>query len=212
MPVALTGLAGLLAGAASMAAGEFISTHTQREATLAQLAVEKQHLLAFPQEEAEELQECLEQKLGVSAATAAAVIRDIQQSEDSLARMLTLHAKFEHGINPERLGNPLHSAIASYCSFAVGGAVPLLPWFLVSSDDWHTALYVSCCLSALALLLYDTALIRLVAFMVAPPQARATAWARAKVAATGGLRQLGVGAIAAGTTYGVGVLLGSRAI
>ncbi len=184
---------------------------TQREATLAQLALEKQHLTAFPNEEASELQEYLQHKLGVSERTAASVIREIQQSDDALAKMLTLHAKFEHGINPEQLGSPLQSAIASYFSFALGGAVPLLPWFVVG-DNWRLALYISCGMSAFALLLYDAALLRLVAFKIAPPNARVGAWQRARTAAIGGVRQLAVGALAAGTTFGVGVLLSHRSL
>ena len=145
----------------------------------------------------------------MTEATAAAVIRDIQNSDNSENKMLELHAKFEHGIDPEQLGQPIHSAIASYFSFALGAAVPLVPWFLVN-DDWRTALYVSCALSAFALLCYDAALLRLVALLVAPPSARAGAAARAKTAAIGGARQLAVGALAAGTTYGIGVLIGHR--
>jgi VIT1/CCC1 family predicted Fe2+/Mn2+ transporter len=126
--------------------------------------------------------------------------------------MLELHAKFEHGIDPEQLGSPLHSAIASYFSFALGGAVPLLPWYVVG-ENWRLALYVSCALSAFALLFYDAALLRLVALAIAAPAApaaRAGAAARARAAALGGARQLAVGALAAGTTYGIGVLIGHR--
>jgi hypothetical protein len=127
--------------------------------------------------------------------------------------MLELHAKFEHGIDPDQLGSPLHSAIASYFSFALGGAVPLLPWF-VCGENWQLALYVSCALSAFALLCYDAALLRLVALLIAAPGpgARAGAAARAKAAAIGGARQLGVGALAAGTTYGIGVMIGHRRV
>ena len=87
--------------------------------------------------------------------------------------------------------------------------MPLIPWFLVG-DDWKLALYISCALSAFALLCYDAALLRLVALLIAPPGARASAMARAKTAALGGARQLAVGALAAGTTYGIGVLIGHR--
>ncbi len=87
--------------------------------------------------------------------------------------------------------------------------MPLLPWFLVG-ENWRLALYISCGLSAAALLLYDAALLRLVAALVAAPAQRAGAAARARAAALGGARQLAVGALAAGTTYGIGVLIGHR--
>ncbi len=67
--------------------------HTQREALVAQLALEKQHLTAFPQEEASELAAYLQSHLGVSERTAATVIREIQSSPDALGKMLELHAK-----------------------------------------------------------------------------------------------------------------------
>jgi VIT1/CCC1 family predicted Fe2+/Mn2+ transporter len=90
--VALTGVAGVLAGAASMACGEWVSMSTQAEALAGQLAVERSHLLRFPAQEGAEFAAYLRTR-GVRAHTAAAVVRDIAAaSEGGVENALDIHA------------------------------------------------------------------------------------------------------------------------
>ncbi len=89
--VALVGVAGMLAGAASMACGEWISMRTQAEALEGQLAVERGHLLAYPASEAAEFAAFLQSR-GVRRRVAEAVVSDIGASEDALSKQLDIHA------------------------------------------------------------------------------------------------------------------------
>jgi vacuolar iron transporter family protein len=117
------GVAGLLAGALSMAAGEYVSVRSQREMYEYQIALEREELAEYPEEEAEELA-LIYQARGVELEQARAVSRSLlsrpQQALDVLARE-------ELGLNPDDLGSPWQAAATSFVAFAAGAAIPLIP-------------------------------------------------------------------------------------
>ncbi|MDB6089593.1 MAG: conserved rane protein [Gammaproteobacteria bacterium] len=123
--VLLTGTAGMLAGALSMAAGEYVSVRSQREMYEYQIALEREEVAEYPEEEAEELA-LIYQARGVELQQAREVSRALlahpEQALDVLARE-------ELGLNPDDLGSPWGASISSFISFAVGATVPLVPFF-----------------------------------------------------------------------------------
>jgi len=124
--VLTAGLAGLLAGALSMAAGEYVSVRSQREMYEYQIALEREELAEYPEEEAEELALIYEAR-GLDLAQARSV------SQALLARpqaALDVLAREELGLNPDDLGSPWQAGSTSFVAFALGATVPLLP-FLV---------------------------------------------------------------------------------
>ncbi|TDC48374.1 VIT family protein [Jiangella ureilytica] len=116
----LTGLAGLVAGAFSMAGGEYTSVSAQRDTEQAALAQERWELEHLPGEELTELAQIYEQK-GLSPALAAQVARELT-AEDALAA----HAEAELGIDADEHTSPWQAAFSSFVSFALGAALPLL--------------------------------------------------------------------------------------
>ena len=114
------GLAGILAGSLSMAAGEYVSVSSQRDTEQAILGREKQELKDFPKEELDELKNIYVSK-GLSAKTAEAVAKEL-----TLKDAYAAHIDAELGIDPENLANPWHAAIASALAFLAGAALPLL--------------------------------------------------------------------------------------
>jgi len=124
--VLMTGIAGLLAGALSMAAGEYVSVRSQREMYEYQIGLEREEVAEYPEEEAEELA-LIYQARGVELEKAREVSRSLlahpEQALDVLARE-------ELGLNPDDLGSPWGAAISSFVSFATGAAVPLIPSLL----------------------------------------------------------------------------------
>jgi vacuolar iron transporter family protein len=122
--VLMAGVAGALAGALSMAAGEYVSVRSQREMYEYQIALEREELAEYPEEEAEELA-LIYQARGVELAQARAVSRSLlsrpQQALDVLARE-------ELGLNPDDLGSPWQAAAVSFVAFAAGAVIPLIPF------------------------------------------------------------------------------------
>ncbi|MBV8910358.1 MAG: VIT1/CCC1 transporter family protein [Gammaproteobacteria bacterium] len=122
--VLTAGVAGLLAGALSMAAGEYVSMRSQREMFEYQIALEREELAEYPEEEAEELA-LIYQARGVELEQAREVSRSLlsrpQQALDVLARE-------ELGLNPDDLGSPWQASTSSFVAFAVGATVPLIPF------------------------------------------------------------------------------------
>ena len=124
--VLMTGAAGLLAGALSMAAGEYVSVRTQREMYEYQIALEREEIAEYPEEEAEEL-------ALIYAARGVALAQAREVSQALLARpeqALDVLSREELGLNPDDLGSPLGAATASFLSFAAGAAVPLVPFLI----------------------------------------------------------------------------------
>ncbi|MCC6302277.1 MAG: VIT1/CCC1 transporter family protein [Gammaproteobacteria bacterium] len=142
--VLLAGSAGLLAGAASMAAGEYISVRSQRELYEYQIGLERDELDEYPQEEAEELALIYNARgldLAQAREFAARLLEDRGKALDALARE-------ELGLDPSALGSPLGAAAASFVSFAAGALIPLIP-FLLGSGGRPVEAMIALSLSAL---------------------------------------------------------------
>ena len=183
--IVLTGVAGLVAGAFSMAAGEYVSVRSQREMYEYQIGLEREELDQYPEEEANELALVYAARgMTPDAAKKLAddMIADREHALDTLARE-------ELGLNPAELGSPPGAAVSSFLSFAVGGAIPLLP-FLFSAGS--SALLATIIVTAGAL------------FAVGATLSLFTG----RSALMSGSRMLAIGAAAAGVTYLVGKLLG----
>lgn len=183
--ILLAGIAGLLAGAFSMAAGEYVSVRSQREMYEHQIGLERAELAEYPGEEAEELA-LIYAARGMDKAAALAlaqrIIADPEQALDTLARE-------ELGLNPEELGSPRGAALSSFFSFAAGALLPLLPFLAARGDR---ALAASVALTAVAL------------FGVGAMISLFTG----RSAVRDGLRMLAIGGAAGAVTYLIGKLLG----
>jgi VIT1/CCC1 family predicted Fe2+/Mn2+ transporter len=183
--VAFAGLAGLLAGAFSMAAGEWVSVAGQRDVFQREIALEAAELAENPQDEARELA-LLYQAKGMDPAVAKAaadqIISDPAIALDTLARE-------ELGLDPSDLGSPVRVAVSSFGAFAVGAALPLLPFALMPGEG---ALVLAIVLTVLALLTVGGLVGRLSGAGVV----------------RSALRQLAVGAAAAAVTYVIGRAIG----
>ncbi|MGW4277854.1 VIT1/CCC1 transporter family protein, partial [Streptomyces seoulensis] len=144
------GLAGLLAGSMSMAAGEYVSVSTQRDAERAALAEERRELRDQPEAELRELAGLLERR-GLSGEVARDAARQLTERD-----ALRAHASVELGIDPDRLTNPWHAAGASFLAFTVGALLPLLAIVLppAALRLWVTVLSV---LAALVLTGFSSA-------------------------------------------------------
>ncbi len=183
--ILLSGVAGLLAGAFSMAAGEYVSVRSQREMFEHQIGLERDELAQYPEEEAEELA-LIYAARGLpredAQKLAKALIADPAKALDTLARE-------ELGLNPEELGSPWGAAIFSFLSFAAGAFVPLLPFLALAGAR---ALPVSIGITALALFTVGAAI----------------SLFTGRSALRDGLRMLAIGAVAGGLTYAIGNALG----
>jgi len=128
--VRLAGLAGLVAGAISMAAGEYNSMRVQSELLLRELRIEARELRRRPEHETRELADIYEQR-GLAPEQA----RDVAEALMSDPEMaLEAHAREELGIDPQRLGSPLAAAASSFVAFSIGALIPLVPWFVTSGS------------------------------------------------------------------------------
>jgi VIT1/CCC1 family predicted Fe2+/Mn2+ transporter len=185
--IVLTGLAGLAAGAFSMAAGEYISVASQAELAQAEIEVERRELQHRPEAEELELAQ-LYQARGLDADLAAEVARQLSRDPEEA---LGVHAREELGVDPDDLPSPLLAAGSSFLSFAVGAFLPVLPYLLGATSLWPaTVLAATGLFGAGALVSRVTA---------------RTWW-------YGGLRQLILGGAAAVITFGVGSLIGGSGI
>ncbi|MBS0579796.1 MAG: VIT1/CCC1 transporter family protein [Proteobacteria bacterium] len=143
--VLTTGAAGLLAGALSMAAGEYISVRSQREMYEYQIALERAELEEYPEEEAEELALIYNARgveLGQAREVSRALLANPQQALDVLSRE-------ELGLNPDDLGSPLRAASVSFLTFALGAILPLIPF--LAGVGGSRAVIASALLTLLAL-------------------------------------------------------------
>ncbi|MFK7964399.1 MAG: VIT1/CCC1 transporter family protein [Burkholderiaceae bacterium] len=179
----LAGVAGLLAGALSMAAGEFVSVRSQREFYEHQLELERSELEQFPDAERAELAVIYEAK-GLSAEDADRIARTLI-ADPELA--LDTMAREELGLNPDELGSPMGAALSSFAAFAAGALVPVVPLWILPAGR---AVLLSIALAAIALFLVG-ALLSLFTGR--------GAW-------TSGLRMLGIGALAGVLTWLIGNL------
>jgi VIT1/CCC1 family predicted Fe2+/Mn2+ transporter len=184
--IMLIGLAGLAAGAFSMAAGEFVSVSSQNELVASEVDKERNELNTNAAAEQIELVGMLRAR-GISAATARQAAAEISAHPD---KALAIHAFEELGVNPAELPSPIVAAGASLVAFAVGAIIPLLPYALGFDTLW-----VALGLSALAAIVGGG----LVARLTARPFWR------------GALRQLLLGTLATGVTYLIGLAVGGLA-
>ncbi|HEX9523317.1 MAG TPA: VIT1/CCC1 transporter family protein, partial [Reyranella sp.] len=184
--IVLTGLAGLVAGACSMAMGEWLSVTSSRELYQSQIATEAEELRDVPEEEKEELV-LIYQAKGIEESQAR-TLADRLLSEQGTA--LDTLAREELGIDPKELGGSAWQAAAwSFFLFAAGAIVPLGPFLLVSGG---AALMASLAASGLALALIGAG----------------TSLFTGRGAVFSALRQLAIGLAAAGVTYGAGAIVG----
>jgi VIT1/CCC1 family predicted Fe2+/Mn2+ transporter len=183
--VLLAGIAGLLAGAFSMAAGEYISMQSQRELFERQIALERAELEAMPEEEQRELA-ALYMAKGFPRAEAdriaARMFEDPETALDTLVRE-------ELGLDPDELGSPWGAAFGSFLAFAVGAAIPVLPYLFPGGAN---AFAISLGLSLVALFLVGAGVSLLTG----------------RGMLFSGFRQLAIGAGAAAITFVVGTLIG----
>ena len=143
--VLMTGVAGLLAGALSMAAGEYVSVRSQREMYEYQIALERAELDEYPDEEAEELA-LIYQARGMDLEQARELAQSLLQQPEEALNVL---AREELGLNPESLGEPFQAAAYSFAAFAIGAAMPLIP-FIVGIAG-HNAVITSAVLALTSL-------------------------------------------------------------
>jgi len=184
--VLVSGVAGLLAGAFSMAAGEYVSVRSQREMFEHQIGAERDELAKYPDEEAAELS-LIYQARGLAKDDAdrmsSRIVANPAYALDALARE-------ELGLDPSALGSPIGAALFSFAAFAVGAAVPLAP-FIVGAGS--AALVAAIALTGVALFGVGCA----------------TSLFSGRGTLRGGVRSLLIGAAAGAVTYGVGRLLGA---
>ncbi len=184
--ILVSGVAGLVAGACSMALGEWLSVTSARELAERELAVERDELAAAPEEEREELQLIYEAK-GIPEHEAKQMSASVIRNKDTALDVL---AREELGIDPEELGGSARvAAVTSFFLFAFGALFPILPFLLTSGV---TAILASILTSGLALFGIGAAI---------------TIFTGRSVWVSGG-RQLALGLAAAGLTFGLGHLLG----
>jgi vacuolar iron transporter family protein len=185
--ILITGLAGLLAGSLSMALGEWLSVQSARELFERQIGIERDELLAAPEEEAEELA-LIYQAKGLPADQARELgqrlVQDPQAALDTLARE-------ELGVDPAELGGSAWvAAITSFLLFSAGAIIPVLPYFFTGGT---TAVIASVTLSVIGLFIIGAAITVITG----------------RNALVSGLRQVLFGVTAAAITFGIGRLFGA---
>jgi VIT1/CCC1 family predicted Fe2+/Mn2+ transporter len=143
--ILITGLAGLLAGACSMALGEWLSVQSSRELYMNQIKIEREEVESAPEEEEEELS-LIFQSRGLSAEQASMIAKQIMSDREKAIETL---AKEELNIDPSELGGSAwEAAITSFVLFSIGAIVPVLPYIFAGGT---TAFIISVVLSGLAL-------------------------------------------------------------
>jgi vacuolar iron transporter family protein len=184
--ILMSGLAGLLAGSLSMAAGEYLSVRSQREMYEYQIGLERDELEEYPEEEAEELA-LIYQARGISEEQARALARSLMANPEHALNTL---AREELGLNPDELGSPWSAAAFSFVSFFSGALLPLIPFLLPLARS--LALQVSCLVALASLFGVGLAL----------------SLFNGRSALRGALRMTLIGTAAAACTWGVGHLAG----
>ena len=184
--VLLAGVAGLLAGSFSMAAGEYISMQSQKDVYEAAILEERMEMERWPDEEKAEMA-LLYRRKGLTQEEAETIAERIMAQPDVA---METKAREELGLDPDELGSPWGAALSSYLSFTIGAIVPIIP-FIFGADIFHLAL--SWIFSGVALALVGGGL----------------AWVSRVNVFFGATRMLIVGSAAAAATYGIGHGLGA---
>ena len=187
--VRLAGLAGLIGGAVSMAAGEYISMKAQSELLERELEMERLELRRRPEAERSELVQIYRSR-GIDEATADQLATALSRDPE-LA--LQTHAREELGIDPESLGQPVSAAASSFVTFSIGASIPLIPYFFTTGT---AALVTAVLLGVVAALTVGALLAR----FTGRPMGLSAA------------RQLLFSAIPAAATYAIGSAVGVSGI
>jgi VIT1/CCC1 family predicted Fe2+/Mn2+ transporter/rubrerythrin len=185
--IVLAGVAGLLAGAFSMAAGEYISMQSQREMFENQIAVEREEMRVMPEVEQEELAAIYRAK-GIADADAKRIAAQLM--EDPI-KALDTKVREELGLDPDQLGSSWGAAIYSFIAFSIGAIIPLVPFVIASGQVAFVAALVASFVSLFAV-------------------GAAVSIVTGKSMLFSGVRQVLIGAAAAAVTYGVGSLIGAN--
>jgi VIT1/CCC1 family predicted Fe2+/Mn2+ transporter len=183
--VRLAGLAGAIAGATSMAAGEWVSISAQNEMVLRELAVERRELEHNPASETAELAAMYEGH-GMTRQIALDAAADVMRVPEAA---LTVHAREEFGVDPNELGSPWSAAGLSLVCFLVGALLPVIPWFSGHGNG-----------AKLASILIGVVAATIVGLLIGKFAERRMAWSA--------VRQVLILLIACGATYLVGRVLG----
>ena len=183
--VLLAGIAGLLAGAFSMAAGEYVSVAGQRDVYRNRIRFITSSLHASPDAEERRIVSIYQSK-GLTAEEARGVARRVMNNPDAALDMV---AREELGLSPDSLGSPFGAASSSFVAFVLGAIVPILPYLLGAGEF---AFMLSAGLSAFALMVLGA--------LVAAGSGRNLVW--------GGAKMLLAGSFAAAVTFGIGNLVG----
>jgi VIT1/CCC1 family predicted Fe2+/Mn2+ transporter len=184
--VRLAGVAGLVAGAFSMSAGEFVSMRAQSELMQRELDVERSAIHRAPRTERRELLGIYERR-GIAPELAQQMVDEVMRDPE-LA--LETHAREELGFDPRTIGSPVQATVSSFFSFAIGALLPLIPWLVGSGT---AATIASVAIGAVTALAVGVLL------------GRMTGRSRWRTA----LRQLTVAAVAAAITFGIGQAVGA---
>ena len=184
--VLLAGLTGLLAGAASMAAGEYVSVKAQAELVEREIEIERVSIAEDPEMETRELA-AIYRKRGLSSPEANTLASAIMADPEVA---LDVHAREELGIDPDDTGDPAGAAIASFAAFTIGALIPLIPWFFL---DGAVATVLSVALGIIA-----SAIVGVVLASFTKRSATRTA-----------ARQVGFAAAACLLTFAIGSLFGA---
>jgi VIT1/CCC1 family predicted Fe2+/Mn2+ transporter len=185
--VVIAGLAGLAAGAFSMAAGEYTSVASQSELAEHEIAKERREIIANPLAEQHELAGMYAEK-GIDPDVAMEMAEQVHRDVDNA---VAVHSREELGVDPDDLASPMLAAVSSFLSFAVGALVPVLP-YLLGANSLIPGLVVT--------------LVALFACGALVTRLTARPWWY------GGLRQLLLGSVAAGLTYWFGVAVGASGL
>jgi VIT1/CCC1 family predicted Fe2+/Mn2+ transporter len=183
--VRLAGLAGAVAGAISMAAGEWVSVTSQNDLIERELAVERREIELSPEYETKELAETFERQ-GMSPELASAAANDVMREPETA---LSVHARAELGVDPESLPSALGAAALSLACFLFGALLPLVPWYVGSGS--RTA-WVSLAIGTVAAAIVGGIVARF---------AERPIW-------FGSSRQVAIVLVACATTYAIGELVG----
>jgi vacuolar iron transporter family protein len=183
--VRLAGVAGLVAGAFSMSAGEFVSMRAQTELMQRELDVERSALRRWPRDERRELIAIYERR-GIDPVIAQRLVDEVMRDPE-LA--LETHAREELGFDPRTIGSPIKASISSFISVAIGALLPLIPWLVASGGA-----------ATIASVIIGVATSITVGVLLG----RMTGRSRWRTA----LRQLTVASVAAAVTFGIGQAVG----
>lgn len=175
--VLVAGVAGLLAGSASMAAGEYVSMKAQSELVERELEIERQSIAKQPEMETRELAALYRQR-GADEETARKMADQVHADPEVA---LDVHAREELGVDPDETGNAVGAAISSFIAFSLGALLPLMPWFFA---EGNAAIIASAILGLVAAATVGIVLARFTERSMLRTAARQVGWATVACAVT----------------------------